>query len=193
MNNNFISYKSYVESTDYYKSLCDAINLANELCDNIEYLIEVLGRDNGDLITAAIEELENLKKGVSFIKYDYVIKKDELLQNANIYDTKFNTLKGTIGNVDDNTSRYLNSNNNVVYDAYRTTIKNVDIEESSGYIRLQKEIVRSVTTLNVDPGLVDDNQFSRTLMLAAANNAITSKNVTTSYLYELYNLNGKVS
>lgn len=192
MNNSYISYKNYVESTDYYKNLCEAIKLSNELVDNIEYLINALGRDNGELITNAIKELEYFKKGAKFLANNYTDKKNELLANANTYDTKFNNLKSTIGNEENTSSKTLNSDNKIVYTTTKNKVRSVSIDENTGYICVLREITNTVIVLNVNPDLINE-RISTLLAAAAGTGAIESNDVTSFTITGLWNLNGPVS
>ena len=171
MNNSYMSYRSYVESTDYYQDLSNAINLSNKLVDNLANLIQALGKDNGDLITSAIEELEYFKKGAEFLVNDYTDKKNKLLANANIYDTKFNSLKSTIGSV---TSSSLKKNigaDMVANVKTNTRVKSITIDDKTGYIREEKEVF----------GTINDKDGNKIA------------DVSPSTIVSLYNLNGRVS
>lgn len=186
MNNSYISYKNYVESTNYYKNLCEAIKLSNELIDNIEGLINALGRDNGELITNAIDELEYFKKGAEFLVKDYTSKKNKLLENANAYDAKFNSLKSTIGNID----KYSINNDK----QRKEEIKSVTIDETTGYIRVEKEVTISPKLdYAYDPitkryYLVPKDSFTLAL------SSILGKSTDEKYNeVDLYNLSGRVS
>ena len=186
MNNSYISYKNYVESTAYYKKICEAIKLSSELAKNIENLINALGRDNGELITSAIEELEYFKKGAEFLVNDYTSRKDKILANANTYDTKFNSLKSMIGNID----KYSINNDK----QRKEEIKSVTIDENTGYIRVEKEVTISPKLdYTYDPitkkyYLVPKDSFTLAL------SSILGKSTDEKYnVVELYNLNGRVS
>ena len=171
MNNSYISYKNYVESTDYYQKICEAIKLSNELADNLESLIKALGRDNGELITNAIKELEYFKKGALFLVNDYTSKKDKLLTNANVYDTKFNSLKSTIGSVTSSSSKKNIGADMVTIVTTNTRVKSITIDDKTGYIREEKEVF----------GTINDKDGNKIA------------DVSPSTIVSLYNLNGRVS
>jgi len=171
MNNSYISYKNYVESTDYYKNLCNAIKLSNELVENIETLINALGRDNGELITNAINELEYFKEGAEYLAKDYAIKRDKLLENANTYDTKFYSLKSTIGNMTSSSFEKKLSDGKIANVITNTKVKYVNIDDKTGYIRVEKEVF----------GTINDNDGNKIV------------DVSPSVVVNLYNLNGRVA
>jgi len=171
MNNSYISYKNYVERTDYYKNLCNAIKLSNELVENIETLINALGRDNGELITNAINELEYFKEGAEYLAKDYAIKRDKLLENANTYDTKFYSLKSTIGNMTSSSFEKKLSDGKIANVITNTKVKYVNIDDKTGYIRVEKEVF----------GTINDNDGNKIV------------DVSPSVVVNLYNLNGRVA
>ena len=86
MNNSYSSYVNYIESTKYYEDLSNALTKIETIFDNIDSLINALGRPNGINITSAINDLESFKTKLNNIFNYYNSLKKNLNDNASEFD-----------------------------------------------------------------------------------------------------------
>jgi len=93
------------------------------------------------------------------------------LENANTYDTKFYSLKSTIGNMTSSSFEKKLSDGKIANVITNTKVKYVNIDDKTGYIRVEKEVF----------GTINDNDGNKIV------------DVSPSVVVNLYNLNGRVA
>lgn len=164
MNNSYNSYVNYIENTSYNNDLSSALVKIKIISDNIDSLINALGKNNGPNITLAVNDLESFQAKLNKISNYYNSLKNSLKYNANAfdktlswvksrYDNRYSTLYSFDGNFVNNPIVWFHlfSNLNIYGNTYKAVktlqIDKVEISESTGYIMHVWNIESIVYTL----------------------------------------------
>ena len=134
----------------------------------------------------SIEELEYFKSGAEYLVKDYTDKRDEILKNAGTYDTKFNYFKSSVGKIV--------SSMTTVNEKTEERVKAVNIDASTGYIRVEKEITISPKLNYTYDPITKKYYLAPKDSFTLALSSILGKSASEKHKkIELYNLSGKVS